>query len=129
VTSPEYRTLREACGLTVREAAAFHQVAERTIVHWETGRNAIPAGAAEELARLNAKIDRAVQEAIDLYAEQSEKHGDIDTVALSRYRTAQDYAASRAAREGLPHSCHNALVARTMTALRRIGAPVKITWG
>ena len=129
MNAAEYRTLREACGMTVRDAAAFHQVAERTIVHWETERNRIPPGAAGELTQLNAQIDRAALEAVDLYREQRERRGELDAVALTRYRTAEDYATSRAAREGLPHACHNALVARTMPALERIGARVAISWG
>jgi hypothetical protein len=98
-------------------------------VHWETERNRIPPGAAGELTQLNAQIDRAALEAVDLYREQRERRGELDAVALTRYRTAEDYATSRAAREGLPHACHNALVARTMTALERIGARVAISWG
>jgi hypothetical protein len=103
-------------------------VAERTIVHWETGRNAIPAGAADELMRLNAQIERSVLEVVDLYVEQRDQHGEPDVVALTRYRTAEDYAGSRAAREGLSHACHNALTGRTMTALERIGVRVAVAW-
>jgi len=128
MTSAEYRTLREACGLSVRDAAAFHDVAERTIVHWETGRNGIPDGAGEQLMRLNARIERAVLEVVDLYVDQRDRHGEPDTVALTRFRTAKDYAGSRAALEGLPHACHNALTGRTMVALERIGARVEIAW-
>lgn len=129
MTSAEYRTLREACGFTTRDAAAFHQVAERTIVHWESARNGIPDGAAEELARLNAKIERAVIEAVDLYADVRERHDKPDQVALVRYRSPESYSGSRAASEGLPWPCHNALIARTMTALERVGARVTISWG
>jgi DNA-binding XRE family transcriptional regulator len=129
MTSAEYRTLRESCGLSVRDAAAFHGVAERTIVHWETARNAIPAGAVDELIRLNARIERAVLERVDLYADQRDRHGEPDIVTLTRYRTVEDYTGSRPAGEGLPHACHNALTGRTMTALERIGAKVAVTWG
>ena len=129
MNSAEYRTLREACGMTARDAAAFHGVAERTIVHWESARNGIPDGAAEELMRLNARIDRAVLEAVDLYTDLHAKHGETDAVNLFRYRTAEDYARCRAAGEGLAHACHNALIGRMMTALARIGARVVIAWG
>lgn len=125
MTSAEYRTLREACGLTVLAAAALHKVAERTVVHWETGRNGIPDAAADELLRLNARMERAVLEVVDLYREQ----GKPDVVALTRYRTAEAFAASRAAREGFAHPCHNALIGRMMTALERLGARVTVAWG
>ncbi|WP_428485949.1 helix-turn-helix domain-containing protein [Rhodopila sp.] len=128
MNAAEYRTLREVCGLSARDAAAFHQVAERTIVHWETGRNGIPPGAADELAQLNARIERAVRASVDLYRESAPPDAP-DAVALVRYRTARSYADSRAAREGLSHASHNALIARMMTALEQAGARVMIDWG
>jgi transcriptional regulator with XRE-family HTH domain len=109
MNSAEFRTLREACGLSQQAAAAFHDVAIRTIAHWETGRNSVPAGAAEEIGRLNATLERAVIEAIDLAEDLKRQHGAPDAVALTRYRTEDAFADSRAAREGLTHASHNAL--------------------
>ena len=129
MNSAEYRTIREACGLSQQAAAAFHDVAIRTIAHWESGRNSVPAGAAEEIGRLNALIERAVLEAIDLVQDMKCDHGEPDAVALTRYHSEDAYAGSRAAREGLPHACHNALIGRTKVALERIGARVEIAWG
>lgn len=129
MNSAEYLTLRKACGLSQRGAAAFHGVAPRTIPHWETARNNIPEGAAEELRHLNATIERAVRETLDLYMEQKAIHGEPDAVTLICYRTPESYADSRAGREGLAHPCHNALIGRMMIALERIGARVTIAWG
>jgi hypothetical protein len=128
MTSAEYRTLREACGLSVREAATFHGVGERTVMHWESERNGIPDGAGEELLALNATIQRGVDNILTLAGELTQTHGEPDTIALTRYRTAADYAGSRADLEGLPWPCHNALVGRAMTALERIGAHVTVAW-
>jgi transcriptional regulator with XRE-family HTH domain len=129
VTAAEYRTLREACGLSLQAAADFHDVSIRTVQHWETGRNNVPDGAGEELGRLNAGIERAVSEAVGLYREKGGEHGAPDVVALVRYRSDEDYAGSRAAREGLPHACHNALIGRLKLALERVGARVEISYG
>ena len=128
MNSAEYRTLRESCGLSQPAAAGFHDVAIRTIAHWETGRNSVPAGAAEEIGRLNATLERAVLEAIDLAEDLKRLHGWPDAVALTRYRTEDAFAASRAAREGLAHACHNALLARIQVALERIGYRVTVAW-
>lgn len=124
MTPAEYQTIREACGLSQQAAASFHNVALRTVQHWEQGRNAVPAGVAEEIRRLDARIERAVLEAVDLATEQKP-----DAVDLIRYRTDESYAGSRADREGLPHGCHNALIGRTRVALERLGMPVRIAWG
>lgn len=128
MNAPEYRTLREACGLSQQDAAALHDVALRTIGHWETGRNNIPAGAERELRDLDATIERGVTNVLTLTAELSQKHGPVDSVLLTRYRTAADYAGSRPDREGLPYPCHNALLGRAMVALRREGYSSEFVW-
>ncbi len=123
MTPAEYRTLRETCGLSQQAAADFHNVALRTIAHWETGRNGVPAGAAQELRTLNARMERAASEAVALWHEHS-----AESVALVRYRSLDDYRGSRADREGLPWPSHNALIARLMLALERAGATVVIDY-
>ena len=122
MTCAEYKTLREACGLSQQAAADFHDVALRTVQYWEAG-GAVPPGVADEITQLNARIERAVTEAMALAA----KHP-ADTVALVRYRTPQAFAGSRADGEGLSWPCHNALVGRMKLALERIGATVTIAW-
>jgi len=128
MTAAEYRTLREACGLSQRDAAVFHDVSLRTIGHWETGRNNVPAGAAEEMRGLNDAIERGVENMLTLVDELAGQHGAPDAVALTRYRTAGDYAGSRPDREGLPYPCHNALIGRAMLALRRLGRNAVVSW-
>jgi hypothetical protein len=128
VTPAEYRTIRESCGLALQAAAAYHDVAVRTVQHWEEGRNGIPPGVADEIRRLDAAIDRSVIEMIDLYEDLRARHQTPDAVALVRYRTAESYAGSRPDREGLLYPCHAALVGRARIALERIGAVVQISW-
>jgi transcriptional regulator with XRE-family HTH domain len=128
MTSAEYKTIREACGLSQQAAAEFHNVALRTVQHWEEGRHGVPPGVAEEIRRLDATIERSVLEAIDLYEDLKAKHQAPDAVGLVRYRTAEIYRGSRADREGLLFGCHAALIGRLRTALERIGAVVTISW-
>ncbi len=128
MTSAEYKTLREACGLSQQAATQFHSVALRTIQHWETGRNAVPSGAADEILRLDASLERAVLEALDLYADKRAEHGEPAEVALVRYRDADAYTGSRPNREGLPFGAHGALIGRLRAAFSRIGVPVTIAW-
>lgn len=128
MTAAEFRTLREACGLSQQEAATFHGVSLRTIAHWETGRNNIPPGAAQELLDLNAMIERGVQNVMTLVGEIAAKHGAADEIALTRYRSLDDYAGSRADREGLPWPCHNAMIGRVMVRMTRDRIPFVIAW-
>jgi hypothetical protein len=128
VTSAEYKTLREACGLSQQAAAGFHNVALRTVQHWEEGRNGVPDGVADEIRRLDATIERSVLETIDLYEDMRDKHQTLDAVALVRYRTPESYRGSRPDREGLLFPCHGALIGRMRIALERLGAVVQISW-
>jgi len=128
MTSAEYRTLREACGLSQQDAAIFHDVALRTIGHWETGRNNVPPGAAAELLGLNATIEAGVTNILTLVSDLAGTHGAPDAIRLTRYRSPEDYAGSRADNEGLPWPCHNAMLARALTALTRQGHKADIQW-
>ena len=129
MTPAEFRTLREACGLSNKEdASAYFDVARRTLEYWESGRSPIPAGAEAELLKLNNQIETGVQRVRILAADLASKHGAPDRIDLTRYRTADDYAGSRAALDGLPHPCHNALIGRTLVALRRDGIAAQVAY-
>lgn len=128
MTGAEYKTLREALGLSAREAARFHRIAsDRTIRHWENGRAPVPAGAADELRTIDAGIDRAVGEATAAYREQAGR-GPAETVELYRYRDPAVYAASQPGREGLPIGAHGVLVDRARRALEALGVTVAIVY-
>lgn len=128
MNSAEYKALREACGLSQEDAALFHNVGLWMLAEWERGGDDVPPTAIEELQRLDAALERAVLEAIDHVEEVRDQKPGPAVVALSRYRTKAGYDASRAGREGLLHACHDALIARTAAALRRVGAVVTIVW-
>lgn len=125
MTPAEYRTLREACGLSKQDAATFHNVAPRTIEHWEAGKNPVPDGVAEELRLLDLNINAAVQHKLDrLPAFSSE----AKPFMLKRHRTAEEYVGSRHHRLGLPFACDGVVAARAAYLLERKGARYMISW-
>lgn len=128
MTAAEFRTLREACGLSQQAAANFFipRVHLTSVQGWESGRSRVPAGVADDLRRLDALLERAVLEMLDAWRDLAARHGEPDAVALLRWRTPAAYAATHHAAEGLPHGTHGALVTRAATALRRAGATVQI---
>ena len=128
MTPAEYKTIREACGLSQQAAADFHAVRLRTIQHWEAGRNAVPDGAAGELLGLDRRLERAVAEAVHLYHDKRTEFGEPSVVALVRYRTAAAFAGSRPESEGLTLDTHAALIGRLRRALEAAGAQVTIAW-
>lgn len=128
MTPAEYRTLRQACFLSIRDAALFHQVGERTINYWESGRNGIPSGAVAEIRHLNDRIEAGVRNRLTLIAELDQTTSDVDSFNLFTYRTEGGYAGSTAAAEGLPLPAHQAMIARTLLRLRELGVPVLVTY-
>ena len=129
MTGAEYKTRREAFGLSAAEAAEFHRLkSDRTIRHWESGRSPVPEGAAAELLALDRRIDHAAGEATAHYREQLAQHGQLQTIELYRYSTPEAYAASRSDREGLPIGSHPVLIDRTRRALEAAGAHVAILY-
>lgn len=72
-----YALLRERCGLSLREAANFHDVAMNTVESWSSGRRPAPDGVVSELRRLYAKIEDAA------YQEIADKEGAVDLILAS----------------------------------------------
>jgi len=62
LVSPEsFRELRHACLLNRKACAAFLGVCERTIRHWDTGRNRVPWAAVKLLRRLRLRLLRLLR--------------------------------------------------------------------
>lgn len=59
-----YDLLRQRCGLSQIEAAAFHDVNINTVKSWCSGRSAAPLGVLEELAELYTKINNAAEQTL-----------------------------------------------------------------
>lgn len=64
-----YALYLQACGLSHREAADFHNVRLDTVKSWSAGRNAAPPGALTELRELYATIARASDNTLSFLAE------------------------------------------------------------
>ena len=54
-----YGLLRERCGLSIVEAAAFHHVSDDTVKAWSSGRRKAPDGVIQELRNLYDTIETA----------------------------------------------------------------------
>jgi len=66
-----YGLIRERCGLSIVEAAAFHKVPDDTVKAWSSGRRRAPAGVIEELRELYDLIDNAAHELEQLVGDES----------------------------------------------------------
>lgn len=125
LTGAEYRTLREDCGLSISEAAVFHDVRQRSIEKWE--QTAPPGGAADEMVSLRSRIEAAAAAATEVYLDALSKRPEIEGVDIYRYE-AWSYPESVPAEEGLPHGAHNRLISKTADLLAATGVSVKIEY-
>lgn len=66
-----YKLLRERCGLSLREAAAFHDVPIDTVTAWSSGRRRAPDGVIHELRELYDKIETAAYEAVEAIGDDT----------------------------------------------------------
>ena len=72
-----YALLLDRCGLSIREAAEFHDVRLDTVKSWSAGRNGVPPGAMAELRELYAKIETAAAEGLKVIREQRAKEVEL----------------------------------------------------
>lgn len=107
------KTIREALGLSVPWFANFCSVQERTVRHWESGRNTVPikVGAAIltlEKASLELSDD-IVNQVRAITATRGKPEGSVPIV---RYADDQDLAHYQPNMKGLPATFHAAAIAR-----------------
>lgn len=132
----EFKTLREACGLSVPDMAKLavspktgEPVGERTVRYWESGSFNVPVDVAQMLTNLDAMLNHAAEQALEVWRDAVKKHGHgPDMVYLVRYRENEDLWKYRTDMKGLPATCHSALINRVRLALWSVGCATKIVW-
>lgn len=128
MTGAEFRTLRESLGLSGDQLAQLLDVRDRTVRRWEAGDQAVPDGAGEDLARIDAMLERAVLEMVDVLQEQIAEHGAPQSITLVRYRTDEDLGRYRPDMAAWPACVHSALVDRVRLAAARLGIASRIVY-
>lgn len=121
----QFKTLREALGLSEKDISMLSLVPEATIRAWELGSEPVPAG----VAGLVGDIDRELECRL---ARAMQKAAERDSVTLIRFRTPVDFKKHGPDMAPIPamlgYKCHNALIARLFTALGRAGINAKIDY-
>lgn len=108
-----YALLRGRCGLSLREAAAFHAVPIDTVTSWSSGRRRAPPGVIRELRDLYGRIEAAAHQAVDVIG------GDISEVELG-------IAADDREAQSLGWPCVGAHAAVLGLVAARVANPVRI---
>jgi hypothetical protein len=112
------RTIREALGLSVPWFADYCNVRERTVRHWESGRNAVPAGVEHAIFELEKASTGMADQLIDkvraLIAQYGPPKGPIP---VERFDEDEDLARFQPNMKNLPVTFHAAAIARARWSL------------
>lgn len=132
MTAAEFRTLRDALGLSVEACCRIFGVADRTIRRWDSGRLPVPPQVADELRAIDADYDAAAAALIRHYTDLSNQHGGAPPaggLVLLRYRTDDDLAHYHPDLRLRGTQAHGAMVDRAARALRaECGIAPRIEW-
>lgn len=129
----EFKTVSESLGLTAQWLANRFQVNLRTIQHWQSGDRANPPDAVcAELLDLDRQVDEAVERAFaatqEFVAETTIKFGEPEEVVLYRFRTEGLLWSHHPEMDGVPITCHAAMLARLRRKLTEHGIAVVIDY-
>lgn len=118
LTAAEYKALRQLLGFTQAQAAEFHRVQNiRTIQRWEKGDSWVSELACDRITALAEKINWTISQAIE--QAQEFKPNELEVVLIV-YPDAC-YKQFAFGFENLPNSVHQAMIARTYSALKELG--------
>lgn len=124
LTAEEYRAIRQTLGMTLEEAAEFHRVQNiRTIARWEKGDSWVSELACDKITGLLEKINKTISETIEM-AREVLKKGELEAVLIIYPDSCYKKFAVGFAE--LPNSVHKAMIVRTYTALKELGADTGI---
>lgn len=114
---PEFKAVRESCGLSRAQAATLFNVDERIICGWESLPVDVPGEVAATLASIDSGFTHAVRKAVSGMKLQMSEFGKPEDIALVRYRTEEDLWTFRPDMHGLPTSAYAARLARIRAGL------------
>src|SRR5690554_772033 len=118
MNGPTLKTVREALGLSVPWFADFCNVQERTVRHWESGRNSVPIALAAAIREFEKTSSDLVAQIVDQAQDIIAEHG-LPTRALPvmRYADDEDLNRYQPNMAGLPATFHASAIARARWAL------------
>lgn len=128
MNSAEFKTLREAIGLSVSDVAKMASVKSRSVQYWESARSQPPDDVCDRLLEIDTQIDAGVRDALAAIEGLLNESGGADEITLMRYLDADDLWGAHPEFDGLPVTCHAAYLARVKRALETKGEVVRIVY-
>jgi len=119
----EFKTLREAIGLSISTLVKVIDVDERSIRKWESGKKKLPLDVIESLVGIDQMVtDTANRMFTELQQDSKEN------VVLHRYTEEEDYLTAHPEFEGLPITTFGVVLYRLRQKFIDAGIPVSIEY-
>lgn len=126
MTPAEFKTTREALGLTAQWIADHTKIGLRTVQHWDVGSRVVPSSVEDMLEAIDQTLEATVAQALEQVDSLVDHGSGPDEIVLIRYRTDEDLWRFRPDMQPLPASTHAAMLARLRRALRARGIQTTI---
>lgn len=123
----EFKTLREAVGLSISTLVNVIDVDERTLRKWESGKKQPPQGVVDSLEAIDALLNKTAAEIVAQHQE-SMKNGGQQGVVLERFIEADNLAAAYPAFAELPTTTFAVVLFRVRQKFIELGVPVSIIY-
>ena len=119
----EFKTLREAVGLSISTLVKVIDVDERSIRKWESGKKKLPLDVIESLVGIDQLITDTAERAFSEFQKDLK-----DSVVLERYIEEEDYLNAHPEFEGLPITTYSVVLFRLRQKYIDLGIPVSIEY-
>ncbi len=119
----EFKTLREALGLSISTLVKVIDVDERTLRKWESGKKKLPQGVIDSLVAVDTLLNTTANSLFESIQKAPQ-----DNVVLYRFIEEEDLLNKHPELEGLPMSSYGVVLFRVRQKLLDLGIPVSIEY-
>jgi DNA-binding XRE family transcriptional regulator len=119
----EFKTLREAVGLTISTLVKVIDVDERTIRKWESGKKKLPADVIESVVAIDQLLTDTSNQLFNELNQQS-----VQSVVLERFIEEEDLLNAYPQFEGLPMTSYGVVLFRLRQKCLDAGLEVSIQY-
>ncbi|MCJ8313222.1 MAG: DUF1870 family protein [Saccharospirillaceae bacterium] len=119
----EFKTLREALGLSISTLVKVIDVDERTIRKWESGKKKLPQGVIDSLVDVDTLVNKTVEALFETFKQSAE-----NSVVLYRFIEEEDLLTTYPEFEGLPMMTYGVVLQRLKLKLNALDVSVSIEY-
>ena len=123
MSAAEFKTLREAVGLSISTLVKVIDVDERSIRKWESGKKKVPQDVFEKVVAIDKLLTDTANDAIEKF-----KQAPTDSVTLYRFIDEDDLHEAHPEFEELPIMSYGAMVYRLRQKYLDLGVAVSVDY-